>query len=67
MSISIRPYGTGAIHWLRARNMKFYKILTLLPDFLVESLPEKIFFKRKQKPRIEHCAPPFVLVFLRGA
>jgi hypothetical protein len=47
--------------------MKFYKILTLLPDFLVESLPEKIFFKRKQKPKIEHCAPPFVLVFLRGA
>jgi hypothetical protein len=57
----------GLFRSLRARNMKFYKILTLLPDFLVESLPEKIFFKRKQKPRIEHCAPPFVLVFLRGA
>jgi hypothetical protein len=40
--------------------MKFYKILTLLPDFLVESLPEKIFFKRKQKPKIEPKAVKFL-------
>jgi hypothetical protein len=67
MPNSIRPHSNRAVCSLCARNIKFYKILTLLPDFLVESLPEKIFFKRKQKPRIEHCAPPFVLVFLRGA
>jgi hypothetical protein len=46
--------------WLRARNMKFYKILTLLPDLLVESLPEKILFKRKQKPKIEPKAVKFL-------
>jgi hypothetical protein len=50
----------GLFRSLRARNMKFYKILTLLPDFLVESLPEKIFFKRKQKPRIEPKAVKFL-------
>jgi hypothetical protein len=46
--------------WLRARNMKFYKILTLLPDSLVESLPEKILFERKQKPKIEPKAVKFL-------
>jgi hypothetical protein len=39
--------------WLRARNIKFYKILALLPDSLVESAPEKILFKRTQKPKID--------------
>ena len=47
--------------WLRARNIKFYKILTLLPDSLVEMLPchgdsgfaAKILFKRTQKPKID--------------
>jgi len=39
--------------WLRARNIKFYKILILLPDSLVESAPEKILFKTTQKPKIE--------------
>jgi hypothetical protein len=49
--------------WLRARNIKFYKILILLPDSIVESLPlpsgnssgfaAKILFKRTQKPKIE--------------
>lgn len=46
--------------WLRARNIKFYKILTLLPDSLVESLPEKILFKRKQKPKIDPKAVKFL-------
>jgi hypothetical protein len=46
--------------WLRARNIKFYKILPLLPDSLVESLPEKILFKRKQKPKIEPKAVKFL-------
>jgi len=41
--------------------MKFYKVLTLLPDSLVESLPEKILFKRNQKPKIE----PKVVKFLQ--
>jgi hypothetical protein len=47
--------------WLRARNIKFYKILALLPDSLVESAPEKILFKRAQKPKID----PKVVKFLR--
>jgi hypothetical protein len=66
MPLSIRPHGTGALRWLRARNIKFYKILALLPDSLVESAPEKILFKRKQKPKIEPCGRTFVSV-LRDA
>lgn len=50
----------GFFRWLHARNIKFYKILTLLPDSLVESLPEKILFKRKQKPTIEPKAVNFL-------
>lgn len=46
--------------WLRARNIKFYKILNLFPDSLVESLPEKILFERKQKPKIEPKAVKFL-------
>ena len=46
--------------WLRARNIKFYKILALLPDSLVESAPEKILFKRAQKPKIEPEAVKFL-------
>ena len=46
--------------WLRRKNIKFYKILTLLPDSVVESLPEKILFKRKQKPKIEPKAIKFL-------
>jgi hypothetical protein len=46
--------------WLRARNMKFYKILALLPDLLVESAPENILFKRTQKPKIEPEAVKFL-------
>jgi hypothetical protein len=56
----------GFFSWLRARNIKFYKILALLPDSLVESAPEKILFKRKQKPKIEPCGRTFVSV-LRDA
>ena len=46
--------------WLRARNIKFYKILGLLPDSVVESLPEKILFKRTQKPKIDPKAVKFL-------
>ena len=48
--------------WLRARNIKFYKILNLLPDSIVESLSEKILFKTAQKPKIE----PEAVKFLQG-
>jgi hypothetical protein len=46
--------------WLRARNVKFYKILALLPDSLVQSAPEKILFKRTQKPKIDPKAVKFL-------
>jgi hypothetical protein len=46
--------------WLRARNIKFYKILSLLPDSLVESAPEKILFKRTQKPKIDPKSVKFL-------
>ena len=56
--------------WLRARDIKFYKILSLLPDSMVESLPlpagnssgfaAKILFKRTQKPKIEPEAFKFL-------
>ena len=46
--------------WLRARNIKFYKLLILLPDSMVESLPEKLLFKRAQKPKIEPKAVKFL-------
>jgi hypothetical protein len=46
--------------WLRARNIKFYKLLTLLPDSMVESLPENLFFKRVQKPKIDPKAAKFL-------
>jgi Sulfotransferase family len=50
----------GFFRWLRARNIKFYKILTLLPDSWVESLPENILFKRVQKPKIDPKAVKFL-------
>ena len=46
--------------WLRARNIKFYKLLVLLPDSVVESLPEKILFKRTHKPKIDPKALEFL-------
>jgi hypothetical protein len=46
--------------WLRARDIKFYKMLVLLPDSVVESLPEKILFKRTHKPKIEPKASKFL-------
>ena len=46
--------------WLRARNIKFYKLLVLLPDTMVESLPEKMLFKRAEKPKIEPKAVKFL-------
>jgi hypothetical protein len=45
---------------LRARNIKFYKLLVLLPDSVVESLPEKILFKRTHKPKIDPKALEFL-------
>jgi Sulfotransferase domain len=50
----------GFFRWLRARNIKFYKILTVLPDSLVESLPENLLFKRVQKPKIDPKAVKFL-------
>lgn len=55
--------------WLRSKNIKFYKILTLLPDSVVEMLPlptgdsgfaAKILFKRTEKPKIEPKALKFL-------
>jgi hypothetical protein len=46
--------------WLRARDIKFYKMLALLPDSVVESLPEKILFKKTHKPKIDPKAVKFL-------
>src|ERR687891_1137511 len=56
--------------WLRARNVKFYKLLMLLPDSILESLPlptgkssgfaAKILFKRIEKPKMEPEAFKFL-------
>jgi hypothetical protein len=46
--------------WLRDRNIKVYKIVNLFPDSIVESLPEKVLFKRIQKPKIESEAFKFL-------
>jgi hypothetical protein len=52
--------------WLRARNIKFYKILNLLPDSLIESLPERILFKGTQKPKMEPEAFKFLQEIYHG-
>jgi hypothetical protein len=46
--------------WLRARNIKTYKMATLLPHSLIESLLEKVLFKIAQKPKIEPKAVKFL-------
>src|ERR671915_1370169 len=56
--------------WLRARNVRFYKLLMLLPDSVLESLPlpsgkssgfaARILFKRIEKPKIEPEAFKFL-------
>jgi hypothetical protein len=56
--------------WLRARNVRFYKLLMLLPDSVLESLPlpsgkssgfaAKILFKRIEKPKMEPEAFKFL-------
>ena len=46
--------------WLRTKNIKVYKILTLLPDSLVETLPENLLFKRVQKPKMDPRAVKFL-------
>ena len=50
----------GFFRQLRARNIKTYQIATLLPHSLIESLSDKMFFKRKQKPKIESKAVKFL-------
>jgi hypothetical protein len=56
--------------WLRARNVRFYKLLMLLPDSVLESLPlpsgkssgiaARILFKRMEKPKMEPEAIKFL-------
>jgi hypothetical protein len=56
--------------WLRAKNIKFYKILSLLPDSIVESLPlptgnsssfaARILFKKTEKPKMDPKAVKFL-------
>jgi hypothetical protein len=63
-AVSRGPLGVwifGFFRWLRTKNINFYKILNLLPDSIAESAPEKILFKRTQKPKID----PKVVKFLR--
>jgi hypothetical protein len=60
----------AGFRWLRARNIRFYKLLMLLPDSLLESLPlpsgkssgfaARILFKRIEKPKIEPEAFKFL-------
>jgi hypothetical protein len=45
---------------LPAKNIRFFKIATLLPHSLIESLLEKMLFKRNQKPKIEPKAIKFL-------
>jgi hypothetical protein len=46
--------------WLRSRNIKFYKVLKLLPDSLTESQVEKFLLKNAQKPLPETQAMKFL-------
>jgi hypothetical protein len=46
--------------WLRARNIETYKIATLPSHALMKSFPEKMFFKRKQKPKIDPQSVKFL-------
>jgi hypothetical protein len=46
--------------WLRSRNIKFYKVLKLLPDSLAESQVEKFLLKKAQKPVPEIQAIKFL-------
>jgi hypothetical protein len=49
------------IYGLTSRNVRLFKIVTtLLPRSLIESLPEKMFFKRKQKPKIDPQSVKFL-------
>jgi hypothetical protein len=60
----------AVFRWLRARNIRFYKLLMLLPDSVLESLPlpsgkssgfaARILFKRIEKPKIEPEAFKFL-------
>jgi len=59
--ISIVPY--VFFRWLRAKNPRLaMMILKLLPDYLTEILPEKLLFKKSDRPQIEDRA----IEFLRG-
>ncbi len=50
----------GFFRWLRTNNIRFYKVLSLLPDSIVESAPEKILFKGTQKPKMDPKAVKFL-------
>jgi hypothetical protein len=60
MSSIKEPVYFAFFRWLRARNIKFYKILGLLPGSVVKSLPEKVLFKKTQKPKIDPKAVKFL-------
>jgi hypothetical protein len=46
--------------WLRARNIETYNIATLPSHALMKSFPEKMFFKRKQKPKMDPQSVKFL-------
>jgi Sulfotransferase domain len=46
--------------WVRSRNIKFYKVLKLLPDSLTESQVEKFLLKKAQKTLPETQAMKFL-------
>src|SRR5918999_176947 len=48
------------LYWLPDKNIIFFKIATLLPHSLIESLLEKMLFKRRQKAKIEPKAVKFL-------
>jgi Sulfotransferase domain len=56
--LSVRVY--AFFRWLRSRNIKFYRVLKLLPDSLTESQVEKFLLKKAQKPLPEPQAIKFL-------
>ena len=46
--------------WLRVKNTKSYKILNRVPETFTESIPERLLFKKAQKPEIEPTAKSFL-------
>jgi hypothetical protein len=50
----------AVFRWLRTKNIKTYKLLNLLPHSLTESLPEKLLYRRAQKPQMQAEAREFL-------